>query len=237
MLPIRDYQRPRRFPLVTILIIVANALVFVVELQTELAGGQRAMREFMLRYGVVPRALFQPELYGEGGLALALRSLITTQFVHGGFLHIALNMLFLWVFGDNVEDVLGGLRFLIFYLGCGVAGGLLHALMQPDSLTPAVGASGAISGVMGAYLVRFPQSRITTLMFFFFVFGFSELPAVVLIGYWFILQLLSGFASLGAPSQTGTAWFAHIGGFVCGYLLMRWQTRRRRPRPPRIWIE
>jgi len=239
MIPLKDRNRSRSFPFVTIGIIIVNALVFLVELDVMLRQGNPGLQEFIRRYGIVPAALFDPLRYGENGTYLALRSLITTQFVHGGVAHIVMNMLFLWVFGDNVEDVLGHARFLAFYLTCGVAGGLLHALTSPTSTVPAVGASGAISGVMAAYLVLFPRSRIVTAVFFFFI-TLVEIPAVLLIGYWFVLQVISGLASLGTAARGGTAWFAHIGGFAAGYFMLRLTARRARPRAPRgprIWVE
>ncbi len=235
MIPLRDRLRSRSFPVVTIGLIVANALVFLLELEAQMHGGPKALGQFMYRYGIVPSALLHPSRYGEAGTYLALRSLITTQFVHAGFLHVAMNMWFLWVFGDNVEDALGHAPFLFFYLGAGLAGGLLHALTSPAAQVPAVGASGAISGVMAAYLVLFPQARIVTLIFFIFI-SVIEIPAALLIGYWFVLQVLSGLVSLGVPAQGGTAWFAHIGGFGVGYLITRLR-RRRRPRQPRVWVQ
>jgi len=138
--------------------------------------------------------------------------LVTSMFLHLGFAHLAGNMLFLWIFGDNVEDFFGHFMYLLFYLICGVGSGLLHVLFNWDSVLPALGASGAISGVMGAYLVLYPGSRILTLVFIFLV----PLPAVVILGYWFFLQFVAGVSSLGAITQGGVAWWAHIGGFLLG---------------------
>jgi membrane associated rhomboid family serine protease len=152
------------------------------------------------------------------------------MFLHGGWMHIIGNMWFLWVFGDNVEDSLGHWKFLLFYLLCGIAAGLSQAVLNPNSTAPTIGASGAIAGVMGAYLVKFPRSRITTLVFVFFFLTTFELPAIVVLGYWFVIQLFSGFGSVAHSHLTagGVAWFAHIGGFLAGILLI-WILPTRQP--------
>jgi membrane associated rhomboid family serine protease len=144
------------------------------------------------------------------------------MFLHGGFLHVGGNMLFLWIFGDNIEDVMGHVRFLLFYLLCGIAGGLAQVLIDRDSMVPVVGASGAISGVMGAYLLLFPRGMIRVATLLIIIPLIFRLPAIIVIGFWFVLQALSGYASLGMAQQVegGTAFFAHIGGFVAGAVLV-----------------
>jgi membrane associated rhomboid family serine protease len=145
------------------------------------------------------------------------------MFLHSGIAHIAGNMLFLWIFGDNVEDFFGHIPYLFFYLVCGIGAGLLHVLFNLHSTLPALGASGAISGVMGAYLILYPGSRVLTLVFIFLV----PIPAVIILGYWFLLQFLAGISSLGASATGGVAWWAHVGGFLLGMLLTIMATRGR----------
>jgi len=158
-----------------------------------------------------------------------LVSLFTSMFLHGGFLHLAGNMLYLWVFGNNVEDRMGPIPFLVFYLAAGMVAAYAQVLPDPDSLTPLVGASGAIAGALGAYLVIFPHARVLTLVPIFFFLQLIELPAVLVLGFWFVLQALQGVGSLQA--QTGVAWFAHIGGFVFGAAIALLFYRRRPPQP------
>lgn len=205
MIPLRDTQPSRTTPVVTILIIAVNAAVFLFELSLDPYS-----RNYLFEvWGVVP-ARFN------------FASLVTSMFLHGGFVHIIGNMWFLWIFGDNIEDVLGHWKFAAFYLLCGIAAGLLYVALNPDSPIPTVGASGAIAGVMGAYLVKFPRARIMTLFFFFFVF-FVDIPASVLLIYWFFLQLINWVGTIGyssASEQGGVAFVAHVGGFLAGILLI-----------------
>ncbi len=218
MFPIQDDQRKFAPSTVTILLIIANTLVFLYEISLN-----SYMQNFLImRYGLVP-AHFQAS------------ALVTSMFLHGGWAHIIGNMLFLWAFGRSLEDRMGHGKFLIFYLLCGVAAGVTHVYFNADSTMPTVGASGAIAGVMGAYLVKFPKARIDTIVFFFFITR-VEIPAVFMLLYWFVTQLVSGFGSIGYShvSQSGTAWFAHIGGFIAGMILVtllgadnpQWQRRR-----------
>jgi membrane associated rhomboid family serine protease len=151
------------------------------------------------------------------------------MFLHGGWLHLLGNMWFLWVFGDNIEDRLGHLRYLVFYLATGLGAGLAHALLNLSSTIPAVGASGAISGVLGAYFVLFPHSRVITLVPLLFFFFTVRLPAVIILGYWFAIQFISGLGAVALPGSGGVAWWAHIGGFVLGAVLVRMFRPRRRP--------
>ncbi len=197
MIPLRSSERTTSPAIVTLLLILANVLVFLYELI------------FIVQYGIVPYRFHWS-------------SLLTSMFIHGGFMHIAGNMLFLWVFGKAIEDLLGHGRFLLFYLACGVAAGLAHMLLNFYSPVPTVGASGAIAGVMGAYLVKFPRARIVTLVFIIVFFITVDIPAAFLLLYWFALQFVTGLGSIGESqvSQGDVAWFAHVGGFVAGMILV-----------------
>jgi len=201
MIPLRDVIPSRTTPVVTIGLIALNIIVFVYELSLG-----RAVDAFMLYYGLVPAAF-------------SWMNVITSMFLHGGFLHVAGNMLYLWIFGDNVEDRMGHGRFLVFYLLCGIAAALARTITAPDSTVPMVGASGAIAGVMGAYFVLYPRSRIVTLLPLFFFFQVIEVPAIAFLGIWFLMQFVSGIGSIGATigrSSGGIAFWAHIAGFVAG---------------------
>jgi membrane associated rhomboid family serine protease len=157
-------------------------------------------------------------------------TLVTSMFMHGGWMHVLGNMLYLWVFGNRLEDALGHAKFLVFYLLCGVAAGVAQVLLNPYSTLPMVGASGAIAGVMGAYLLKFPGARILTLVFIFFFVTTFEIPAVILLGYWFIIQLFSGLGSIAQTNLSGggVAWFAHVGGFLAGMILVKVMGTRER---------
>ena len=198
MIPLRDIIPSRTTPVVTISLIAVNILVFIYELSLG-----RDVDAFTLYYGLVPAAFSWVAVF-------------TSMFLHGGFMHVAGNMLYLWIFGDNVEDRMGHGRFLVFYLLCGVAAALAQTITAPDSVVPMVGASGAIAGVMGAYFVLYPHSRILTLVpLFLFYMRVFEVPAVLFLGIWFVIQFLSGAASAGMESG-GIAVWAHIAGFIAG---------------------
>ncbi len=202
MIPLRDIIPSRTTPVVTISIIALNVIVFLYELSLG-----RAIDAFTLYYGLVPAAF-------------SWLTVFTSMFLHGGLLHVAGNMLYLWIFGDNVEDRMGHGRFLVFYLLCGVAAALAQTITMPDSVVPMVGASGAIAGVMGAYFVLYPRSRIVTLLPFFFFFQVIEVPAILFLGIWFVMQFLSGVGSIvstiGRGGTGGIAFWAHVAGFVAG---------------------
>jgi membrane associated rhomboid family serine protease len=198
VIPLRDVIKTRTFPLVTIALIVLNAVAFLFELSIPDSG----MRAFLQVFALVPADFSWPTLF-------------TSMFLHGGWLHFLGNMLYLWIFGDNVEERLGHFVFLIFYFVCGAAAGLAHAFMNPASVLPTMGASGAIAGVMGAYFVLYPQSRILTLIFFGFFYRVVEVPALVLLGLWFVMQFVSGAVSRSAEAG-GVAFWAHVAGFVAG---------------------
>lgn len=207
MIPLRDSVPSSTTPVVTYAIIAINVLVFI----QQLSLSPEELHHFFAHYGVVPARL-------------QVRDLFTSMFLHGGFLHLIGNMWFLWIYGDNVEDVLGRIKYLAFYLTGGVAGSLLQIAADPNSSIPNIGASGAIAAVMGAYLLKFPHARVLTLIPLFIVFFTRELPAYVILIYWFILQFFSGVGTL-AESSTGAsggiAFFAHVGGFVMGMLLIK----------------
>lgn len=220
--PLHDENPIRRFPLFTVLLIAANSLVFLYELGL----GARA-NALIQAFGAVPAEILDPGSWGReqvaGGLPLrpplAPLTLVTSMFLHGGFMHLIGNMVYLWIFGNNIEDVLGPLRFLIFYIIGGVAAGLAHVVLSPASDVPTIGASGAISAILGAYLVLYPRARVRALLFLGFLLRIVRVPAVVLLVFWFIFQLLSAAAAPGAGG--GVAWFAHIGGFVVGLIAIR----------------
>ncbi|MGC9320345.1 MAG: rhomboid family intramembrane serine protease, partial [Armatimonadota bacterium] len=236
MIPLRDNIRSRSFPYVNVAIIVACVIVFFLELSV---GLRTAVEQWAFRPGdLLPG--------GPSGLTHAFTALTLSMFMHGGLVHILGNMLFLWVFGDNVEDRMGHLKYLVFYVICGVAATIAHsafALVTGASGVPMVGASGAIAGVLGAYFVLFRHSRVRTLVFLFFLVTVVDIPSPMFLVYWLVIQLFS------IGMRTGVAYLAHIGGFGAGYLLVRWfaDTRRRPPpdqresprpppppRPPRI---
>lgn len=215
MIPLKVLLGRRGVPVITVALIAINFAVFV----HELALGQQGVGRFILRYGLVP-ARFSLFLAGYHVTASALLlPLLSSMFIHGGWLHILGNMWFLWVFGGAVEDALGAGGYLAFYLGCGLAAGITQTLFSWGSQIPTIGASGAISGVMGAYLILYPRSKVLTLVPLIFFFFTWRLPALVMIGYWFLIQFFSGLASLGAPQQGGTAFWAHVGGFLLGAAL------------------
>jgi membrane associated rhomboid family serine protease len=212
MIPLRSTERVYSPAVVTISLIVANLLIFLYQFSLE--GRQSDL--FILTHGIVPDRLSYP-------------SLVTSMFLHGGWLHLLGNMWFLWIYGRNVEDIMGSGRFFAFYMVCGLIAAAVHIFFNPYSRVPTVGASGAIAGVMGAYLIRFPHARIITLVPVFVFITTLELPAVLLLVYWFIIQFFSGFMAIGHSqvSSGGIAWFAHVGGFVAGMLLVRLVGTRR----------
>ena len=214
MIPIRDAIRSKNFPAVNVLIIGLNVIAFLWEL-----AQSSDLKEVFYLYGMVPLRYSNPEISVHFTAFEQTLPFLTSMFLHGGFLHIIMNMWFLYIFGDNVEDRLGHIRYLIFYLFCGVAAGLVHLLTNWNSNVPTVGASGAISGVMGAYLLLYPRSKILTLIFIFFFIQFIEIPAFIFLGFWFLLQLLS--AGITPKNVGGVAFWAHIGGFVAGLIFVK----------------
>ena len=229
MIPLRDANPTQRTPLVTIGLVIACLAVFGWELGVLASGGADALDAFVLRWGVVPADLTAAFAAGDA-LSAPTVTLVTSQFLHGGWLHVLGNLLFLWIFGNNIEDRFGKVGFLLFYLAGGVVAALTQVVTDPDSTLPMIGASGAIAATLGAYLVLYPRARITSLVFLGFFYQLIDVPALIVLVFWFVLQLIDGLASLGAV-DAGVAFFAHIGGFVFGAaigLLVRAGTGRRR---------
>lgn len=205
MIPLRALIYRRSTPAMTLLIIAANVFCFLVEL----AQPTYLQNRFIAHYALIPDRLH-------------LSALVTSMFLHGGWLHLIGNMWFLWVFGSHVEEAMGSAKFLVFYLLCGVASAIVQLMTNLGSAVPTLGASGAIAGVMGAFLLLYPRARVVTLIFIVFIITTAELPAAFMLLYWFALQLLSGLASFQSFTNAGgIAWFAHVGGFLAGILLIR----------------
>jgi len=211
VIPIRDINPTERFPVVTLLFIVLNCLVFLHEV---LLGPQG--EAFVTAFSLVPRKLFSG--VGAGQAVPAWATVFTSMFLHGGILHVAGNMLYLWIFGNNIEDSMGRIRFVFFYFLCGAIAAGTHALANAGSTVPMIGASGAISGILGAYLMLFPRARVLTLVILGFYIRTIEVPAMVVLGFWFVLQFLNALISAGTGA--GVAWYAHVGGFIAGITLI-----------------
>jgi membrane associated rhomboid family serine protease len=222
MIPFKDDNPIRIFPFVTIAIIVLNTIVLFVQI-TSPYGQQK----IVFAYGAIPNFLLAFKSYQP---IHPLLTVFTSMFMHGGFLHLGGNMLYLWIFGNNIEDKLGHFRFIMFYIICGVIAAYSHALTDPASQTPMIGASGAVSGILGAYLLLFPHARIHTLVFFGFFVNVVRLPAILVIGFWIVLQFLNGIVTKGVVGNGGVAWFAHIGGFLAGFLLIKLFLKTKRNR-------
>jgi len=236
MIPLKDDAPRITTPYVTYALIAANTIIFLFELWISV-GGQRQLDRFIFQFGIVP-ARFSVVLTNQGYVPwnlvyqmgtryvppiAAFLPLLTSMFLHGSWLHLIFNMLALWIFGDNVEDHLGHFLYLVLYLLSGIAAAVLHILFNYSSVVPTVGASGAIAGVMGAYFVLYPRAKVLTLVPFFFVF-FVWLPAWVVLGYWFVAQFLSGAATsiaVHSGGSSGIAFWAHVGGFLAGVLLIK----------------
>jgi membrane associated rhomboid family serine protease len=226
MIPFRDNIPSRTFPVITIAIILTNVFVFFYEL----ALG-RGLERFIMQYSVVPAAVFSwPQ--SDLPLTAVLLPFLTSMFLHGGWLHLIGNMWYLWIFGDNVEDRLGHFTYLIFYLLCGFGAGIAQTVLNYDSVIPSLGASGAIAGVLGAYVISYPTARVLTLLPIFIFWPIVEIPAVFVLGFWFIMQFFAGAASLTATATSagGVAWWAHVGGFIVGMILVTMLSPRNRPR-------
>jgi membrane associated rhomboid family serine protease len=222
MIPIRDDNPTRRFPLVTVALLLANVAAFAYELSLSDAE----FVTFVDSWAVTPAHLvadpFSPRI---------LLTLVTAMFLHGGWLHLGGNMLYLWIFGNNVEDSLGKLKFLGFYLVVGIVATLAHIAIEGPSEIPLLGASGAIAGVLAAYLLLFPKARVLVLIPVFFIIELARVPAAFVIGFWFLIQLIQGLGSISpAATSGGVAWWAHVGGFAAGLILIIpvWLSVRRR---------
>jgi membrane associated rhomboid family serine protease len=223
MIPIRDTVRARHFPVVNTSLIILNVLAFLFESSL----GSQTLERLIFAYGLVPA-----QFWAVGGVAAWL-PLLTSAFLHGGWLHLLSNMLALYIFGDNVEDRMGHGRYLIFYLLGAVLAGLTHAWIYPSSTVPTIGASGAVAAILGAYLLLFPTARVITIIPLFLFFPVVEIPVIFYLGFWFISQLFNGAFALSdeVAQQSGVAWWAHVGGFIAGALLV-WLFASRRPERP-----
>ena len=221
MIPLRDANPTRRLPLLTLAIVIGCFIAFAWELGLTASGGETALDTFITRWGVVPADLTTAWHQGDY-LSRETATLFTSQFLHGGWLHLLGNMLYLWIFGNNVEDRFGRVGFLFFYLIGGALAGLSQVAIDPASTIPTIGASGAIAATLGAYLVLFPRARVTSLVFLGFFYQLIDVPAIIVLGFWFVLQLIDGLTSLGvAQGGGGVAFFAHIGGFAAGAVVAR----------------
>jgi len=210
MIPLKDLNPSRTTPFVNIALIVTNVVVFFYQVSLPL----RFQKAFVIVNGTVP-ARIPSFLAGHTSAQIALEPLFTSMFLHGGLMHLLGNMLFLYIFGDNVEDFFGHIGYALFYVVCGIGSGLVHVLFNLHSTVPAIGASGAISGVMGAYILLYPRARILT---FFFVFVLP-IPAFFILGFWFVFQFLEALGGVGGDPSGGVAVWAHVGGFLIGMLI------------------
>ncbi len=213
MFPLRDSNKSDTFPFVNLTIIVLNVLVFLFELTL----GEPGVEELFRNYALVPRHFLE-----DLGV-FQVSTLFFSMFMHAGWMHLISNMWALHIFGDNIEDKLGHLKYLLFYLICGIAAGVSQVAISPNSSVPTVGASGAIAGVLGAYIILFPGARVLAALPIFYIIKLVELPAIVYLGFWFVSQFFTGVASLGAKTDDGggVAWWAHIGGFAAGLVLVK----------------
>src|SRR5262245_47468891 len=231
MIPFRDNIPSRSFPIITVSIILLNVLVFLYELSLG-----RYLEPFLFHYGVIPAAVFAWPNSDLPVSAVAL-PFLTSMFLHGGWMHLIGNMWYLWIFGDNVEDRLGHFTYLVFYLLCGVGAGIVHTVLNIDTIIPSIGASGAIAGVLVAYFLSYPGARVSTLVPIFIFIQIIEIPALIVLGFWFVMQFFYGTATLAAASADsgGVAWWAHVGGFVIGMILIGRFPRRDRPQYEYHW--
>jgi len=216
MIPLRDSNPSGTVPFVTITLIVINSVVWLYEVS--LGPGVETL---VYHYGLTPIKFVMPYKFAGGFFSNTLVPLVSSIFMHAGWMHVIGNMWFLWIFGDNVEDRLGHFKYLAFYLLCGIGASLIHVAFHPASQIPTIGASGAISGVLGAYLVSYPHARVHTLLIIFVIIRFVEIPAYLFLALWFGFQFVSGAAELGSRADTGgVAYWAHMGGFVVGIILL-----------------
>lgn len=219
MFPYKDDNPTNTTPFVTIGIIVLNILVFLLQLLADVDG-----KQIVYAYGAIPHNIVSFESTQP---IHPLLTLFTSMFMHGGIFHIVGNMLYLWIFGNNIEDRLGHFRFMLFYLFSGIVAALSHTLSATGSGVPMIGASGAVSGVLGAYILLFPMARVHTIIFLGFFVQSVQIPALIVIGFWAIIQLVNGLIMQGMPGQGGIAWLAHAGGFIAGLITIKlWQPRR-----------
>ena len=213
LIPLKTENRLRTFPVITILLITANVLAFLYQ-----NFGMEASGVIVARMGIIPMEFFYFETFNQPGRLPFYVTLFTAMFLHADILHLTSNMLFLWIFGKDMEAALGHLYYLFFYIICGIIASAAHIFANIYSTTFMIGASGAIAGVLGAYFIRFPGTKVYNLVFLIFFFRIVSIPAFIVLGYWFLLQVLE--STMTAPGMGGVAWFAHIGGFMCGLFWM-----------------
>lgn len=216
MIPLNDENPSNTVPVINILLIVTNISVFIYMNYF----APLATRSIIAKLGFIPYELSHFVDVNPTNLVPIPLTIFTAMFMHGGWLHLLSNMLYLWIFGDNIEDKLGHIKYLIFYIMCGITATLVHGFININSRIPTLGASGAIAGVLGAYMFLFPKTRIKTLLFLGIFFQIIRIPAVIILGYWILIQILSAYAEYGSKTGAGIAWFAHIGGFVAGLVLI-----------------
>lgn len=209
MFPLYDTVRSHKFPLINLTLILANVLAFLYEIQMD----PEALKGFIFTWGLIPSHFL-------GDPSSAWTNIFTSMFLHGGWFHIINNMWVLFIFGDNVEGRMGSIRYLIFYLLGGTAAGLMQTYILPSSDVPMIGASGAVAGVLGAYLILFPRSRIASIVPIFFIFTLIEIPAFIFLMFWFVSQIYSGLFAIQGGGGSGIAWWAHIGGFIFGVIMV-----------------
>ena len=212
LLPLKDDNPTSSFPFVTIGLILANALVFYHQITLDFTESQR----FISQWGAIPYQITHGEVFHDAPSIPLPLTLFSSMFLHGGFLHLFGNMLYLWIFGNNIEDALGHFRFFLFYLVCGLLAAAVQIFSGPDMTVPMIGASGAIAGILGAYLLLFPRARVLTLLFVIIFVKLIRIPAIIILGFWFIIQLLGA-----GTAATNVAFFAHIGGFISGLILVK----------------
>jgi len=223
MIPIKDENPSGTFPIVNIFLIITNVFLFIY-LNYFMQGANRSI---VFQLGFIPYELSHLVDIDPKNLVPAPLTIFTAMFIHGGWLHLLSNMLYLWIFGDNVEDVLGHFKYLFFYIMCGIVATLAHGFLNIDSRVPTLGASGVIAGVLGAYIFLFPKVRIKTILILFVFVKIVYIPAIIMLGYWILIQILSGLAEYDSKTGGGIAWFAHIGGFVAGLALIVMMKKRK----------
>ncbi|HUU28035.1 MAG TPA: rhomboid family intramembrane serine protease [archaeon] len=229
MIPFKDDVPTRTRPVVTVGLIVLNSLVFL--FQQSLPQGMQ--KEVVYLFGAIPARVSQLPVWFSTDIHNPLISVVSSMFLHGGWLHLLGNMLYLWIFGNNVEDSMGHIRFIFFYLISGFAAAGAQVISAPDSTVPMIGASGAISGVLGAYLILHPFARVHTLVIIIFFIRVIPLPAIFVLGFWFFIQIANGL--IAPPGAAGVAWMAHIGGFIAGIVLIRFFQKGTRRRQTVYW--
>jgi membrane associated rhomboid family serine protease len=247
VLPLKDNIPTDRFPVVTLALILANVVVYLLSIRHGGSLWSGPTEPTVYRYDAIPYELTHPGqqcvlsvgacgegIPGSGGLPPTIATVFYSMFMHGGLLHLGGNMLFLWIFGNNVEDAMGSVKFIGFYVLGGIAALALQVLVDPNSTVPTLGASGAIAAVLGGYIVLYPRARVITVIFLIIFFTIIEIPALVVLGFWFVEQAFLGALGLGHQAGGGVAYFAHIGGFVFGLLVIRLLATRRKDTPPRL---